>query len=181
MKSKFEEYLEINRQQLDVEEPDDQLIWEGINNELKQKPKSIFGNFWKAAAVFLLLLLSSYFIYNEFFKPEQKVCTISLSDIDPGFATMETEYLLVIDNKLQELEQASPSNIENIDFYYEELKNLEKMCEEYQKDFVELGKNERLIMAMMDYYEKKMRILDRMLMEIQKQKDYENRQEHTEL
>ncbi len=181
MKSKFEEYLENNRQQLDVDDPDDQLIWEGINSELRKEPKSVFRNFWKVAAVILLLLSSSYFVYNDFFRPEQQVCTISLSDIDPNFAPMEANYLMVIDNKLQELGQSSSSSIENIEVYYEELKNLDKMCEEYQKDFVELGKNERLIMAMMDYYEKKMRILDRMLMEIQKQKDYENRQEHTEL
>ncbi len=181
MKSKFEEFLENNRQQLDVEEPDDQLIWEGISNELKQKPKSVFVNFWKAAAVVLLLMSSSYFIYNEFFKAEKLVYTISLSDIDPNFATMETDYLLVIDKKMQELGQLSSANVENIAVYNDELKNLDEMYEEYQQDFVELGKNERIIMAMMDYYEKKMRILDRMLMEIQKQKDYENRQEHTEL
>jgi len=181
MKSKFEEFLENNRQQLDVEEPDDQLIWQGISNELKQKPKSVFGNFWKAAAVILLLISSSYFVYNEFFKAEQVVYTISLSDIDPNFATMENDYQLVIDNKMQELGQLSSANVENIAVYNEELKNLDEMYEEYQQDFVELGKNERIIMAMIDYYEKKMRILDRMLMEIQKQKDHENRQEHTEL
>jgi hypothetical protein len=65
--------------------------------------------------------------------------------------------------------------------YFEELENLEDMYREYKADFQQLGKNERLIMAMMDYYEKKMRILDRMLMEIQKQKDYETRQEQIEL
>jgi hypothetical protein len=181
MKSKFEEFLKNNRQQLDVESPDDQLIWGGINSELRQKPKSVFRNFWKAAAVILLLMSSGYFIYNEFFKSQPLVYTISLSDIDPNYAVMETNYLLVIDNKMQELGQVSSSSIENITVYREELINLDEMYEEYQHDFVELGENERLIMAMMDYYEKKMRVLDRMLMEIQKQKDYENRQEHTEL
>jgi len=181
MKSKFEEFLENNRQGLDVEEPDDQLIWEGINSDLRAKPKLVFRNLWRVAAILLLLVSSSYIVYNEYFKPEQKVYSVSLSDIDPGFAVMETDYMLVIDNKMQELGQVSSSEIENIETYREELENLDKMYNEYQKDFLELGKNERLIMAMMDYYEKKMRILDRMLMEIQKQKDYEKRHEQTEL
>ena len=181
MKSKFEEYLEKNRQNLDVEDPDDQLIWEGINNDLRSKPKARLRNFWKAAAILLLLISSTYFVYNEFFKPKQNIYSVSLGDIEPGFATMEVNYLLVIDNKMQELDRVNPSGIENPELYFEELENLENMYREYQADFQQLGKNERLIMAMMDYYEKKMRILDRMLMEIQKQKDYETRQEQIEL
>ena len=181
MKSKFEEYLENNRQNLDVEDPDDQLIWDGINNDLRSKPKARLRNFWKAAAILLLLISSTYFVYNEFFKPEQKIHSVSLSDIEPEFATMEVNYLLMIDDKLQKLNRTNHSEVENFRMYFEELENLEDMYREYQADFQQLGKNERLIMAMMDYYEKKMRILDRMLMEIQKQKDYETRQEQIEL
>ncbi len=181
MKSKFEEYLEKNRQHLDVEDPDNHLIWEGISRDLARKSKSGYLVFWKVAAIFLLLVSTTYFVYNEFIGPRQNIYSITVGDIDPDFAAKETGYLLVIDNKMQELGQVSSAGVENIEMYYEELENLDEMYREYQLDFYELGKNERLIMAMMDYYEKKMRILDRLLMEIKKQKDYENRHEQIEL
>ena len=181
MKSKFEEYLEKNRQQLDVEDPDNQLIWDGISRDLTRKPKLGYLNFWKAAAILLLLVSTTYFVYNEFFSPRQNIYSISVGDINPDYAVKEADYMLVINNKMQELNRANPSGTENFSMYFDELENLDEMYREYQLDFYELGQNERLIRAMMDYYEKKMRILDRLLMEIQKQKDYEKRQEQIEL
>jgi hypothetical protein len=55
------------------------------------------------------------------------------------------------------------------------------MYRQCQEDFYKLGSNERLIKAMLDNYEKRVRILDRMLMEIQKQKNNEKRQKQTEI
>jgi hypothetical protein len=181
MKSKFEKYIEENRQGLDVEQPDDRHIWAGINRELNEKPVIRRFIFWKVAAIILLLFSTGYIVYNEFFRHEQKACTLSLSEISPEYAEMEVGFQMVIDSRMEKIKRINASDLEGFNMYIAELENLDEMCSEYQKDFYELGGNERLIRAMLDYYEKKMRILDRMLMEIQKQKDYEQRNEQIEL
>ncbi len=181
MKSKFEKYIEDNRQGLDVEQANDQHIWAGINRELNEKPTIRRFIFWKVAAIVLLLLTTSYIVYNEFFRLEQKPCCLSLSDISPEYAEMEVGFQMVIDSRMEAIQHVSARDMEDFNMYINELENLDEMCCEYQKDFYELGSNERLIRAMLDYYQKKMRILDRMLMEIQKQKDHEKRNQQIEL
>ena len=59
MKTKFEESLKKHRASLDVEEPDDDFIWSGIQAELKPKQSFQFLS-WKAVAIILLALMSGF-------------------------------------------------------------------------------------------------------------------------
>nr|NQU89989.1 hypothetical protein [Bacteroidota bacterium] len=181
MKSKFEKYLESNRDKLDVENPDDILIWDGISSEFRGRRVFRRNLFWKAAAIFLFLISSVYIIYSEFVRPNQQVYRISLGDVDPMYSDHENLYLDLIKTKLGEVNSFGIVNKNQLNPYFDELNSLDEMFAEYQADYFQVGKNERLVRAMLDYYDKKVRVLDRILLEIQKQKDYENKQNQIEL
>lgn len=181
MKNSFEDKIRSQRQLLDVDEPDDALIWEGINRELHQKRIVSSSFFWKAAAVLIFVSASSYFVYREFLSPRQNIYNITLSDIAPGLSLQVSNFQTEIDEKWNEYEKVKPENTGQLDFFLEELKQLDEMYRQCQEDFYQLGSSERLIRAMLDNYEKRVRILDRMLNEIQKQKDNEQRQKQTEI
>jgi hypothetical protein len=182
MKDKFEKYLESQRQQLDVEHPDDVLIWDGVRKELG-KPKRRFSNlFWKAAAILIFLASSTYVFYNEVYRADANIYKITLSEIDPAYSQQVINYCSLIDEKWAQVNELTPDEMAALNIFIEELEDLDKMHREYQKDYHSYGYNQGLIKAMLDYYEKRIRILDRMLMETQKQKDYEKRKEaHVEI
>jgi len=181
MKSNFEDKIRSQRQLLDVDEPDDALIWEGISRELHQK-KVIHSNFfWKAAAILVFVAASSYVAYHEFWSPKQNIYNITLSQIAPGLSLQVSQYETEIDEKWGEFDKVKPENLEHFDHFFKEMELLDQMYRQCQEDFYQLGSNERLIKAMLDNYEKRVRILDRMLMEIQKQKDNEERQKQTNI
>lgn len=180
MKSNFEKYLESQRKHLDVDEPDDKLIWDGISHELNKKRISKTGVFWKAAAIFIFLVSSTYILYNEFYRSAPDIYKITLSQIEPAYAGRVTNYTLDFENKMEQLDAMKPFDARSLEMFFTELSSLDDMYKEYQEDYSNYGYNEQLLRAMLDYYEKRVRILDRMLMEIQKQKDYEKRkEEHT--
>jgi len=181
MKSKFEDKIRSQRQLLDVDEPDDALIWEGINRELHQKRIVSSSLFWKAAAILIFVSASSYFVYREFLSPRQNIYNITLSDIAPGYSLQVSAYQTAIDEKWSEFERVKPFDTSQFRFFFKEIEELDHLYRQCQEDYHKLGSNEGLIKVMLDNYEKRVRILDRMLMEIQKQKDNEERQKQIEL
>ncbi len=181
MKSKFEDIIRSQRHQLDVENPDDALIWEGIHQEIGRKRTIRNNYFWKAAAILVFLAASGYVFYNEFVAPKQNIYNITLGEIAPEYAKQVLNYQTEIDEKWGEFSRVKSEKSVDLTFYFKEMDQLDQMFRQCQEDFYQIGSNERLIKAMLDNYEKRVRILDRMLMEIQKQKDYEERQKQIEL
>jgi hypothetical protein len=178
MNSKFEEYLKSQRREMDIEDPDDQLIWNGISNSLATPKLTWRRHFWKAAAILIFLASSTYIFVNEFYRDRpQNIYNITLSEIEPEYADKVAAYSTDFEQKLRQVNNLNSSDLEQFDFFFNELNNLDTMYRGYQEDFHNYGYNERLVKAMLDYYEKRVRILDRMLMEIQKHKDYEERKE----
>ena len=175
MKSKFEKYIESQRHNLDIEDPDDNLIWDGINKDLNKTAGRWQGIFWKAAAIIIFLVSSTYMLYNEFFHSDTNIYNITLSEIDPAYSQQVINYRASISEKWLQVNELKPDNMEKLEIFLTELDDLEKMNREYQEDFLSYGYNERLVKAMLDYYDKRMRVLDRMLMEIQKNENYEKR------
>ena len=168
MKVNFEDSLKKNRAKLDVEEPDDDFIWAGIQTELKSK--KIFRFFsWKVAAIVLLALMSG-FVLNSVLGPKQKVIQISLADISPEYANQERIYQASIKEKWSQIkgEDFKPSDYADI---FKEMDQLEQLKAESLKDFKELGGNPRLVKTLFEYYEIKIRLLEIMLAEIDKKKN----------
>jgi hypothetical protein len=183
MNSKFEEYLKSQQKQMDIEDPDDQLIWDGIQQTLEKPQHNWEKHFWKATAILIFMASSTYILVNEFYRDKpQNIYNITLSEIEPEYADKVAAYRTDFEQKLQQVNDLDTEQLERFDFFFNELSNLDTMYRGYQEDFHNYGYDERLVKAMLYYYEKRVRVLDRVLMEIQKHKDYEQRKEvHTEI
>lgn len=176
MNSKFETYLKSQRQGMDIEEPDDQLIWDGISKSLEKPQINRRKHFWKAAAIIIFMASSAYILVNEFYRERpQQIYNITLSEIEPEYAGEVAAYRADYQQKLEKIHEQKPADLDKFKYFFNELNSLDTMYRGYQEDFYSYGYDERLVKAMLDYYEKRVRILDRMLMEIQKHKDYEQR------
>jgi hypothetical protein len=168
---KIEEYLERNRSKLDVEAPDDNFIWKGIKKETRVQRNILPGWLWKAAAVFLLGVLSTYIVVKE--NQNEKPVIVTLADISTDLGEQEARLKQVVTKKWEELQPLTAEEKSEFGFLLDELKELDKVYKTYEEDLYKTGENEQIINALLDYYEKKIRLLNRLSMEIEKQKNYE--------
>ena len=171
MKENLEKYLRENRLRLDVEEPEEDIIWEGIRDNLHRNKQTLPTWFWKAAAIFIFVVSATYFVVNETSK--NKVILVTLDDVSKELGNQEMELKQTIDLKWKEIEPQIPQNDKHFQFLINELNELDNVYSTYQTDLGQTLENEKIINAMLDYYEKKIKILNRILLEIEKQKDHE--------
>jgi hypothetical protein len=168
----IEKYLKKNRLRLDAEQPYDDRIWNEIRKEI-QKEKTVQSNwFWKIAAVFLFGVLITYIVVKE--STKQQVVIVTLADVSKELGQQEAELKLIADKKWEELQPISAKEKSQFQFLFDELNELDNIYKTYEKDLYTVGENEQIINVLLDYYEKKIRILNRLSLEIQKQKNNEN-------
>jgi hypothetical protein len=172
MKLKIGKYLQKNRLKLDVETPDDNVIWRGIRKELHPQRQIPGGWFWKAAAIFLLGVLTTYVVVRE--NPNEKVVVITLADISEDLGKREAALKFLVDKKWEEIHPLSAKETSQFQFLLDELNELDNVYKTYEQDLYKTGENEQIVRALLDYYEKKIKILNRLSLEIEKQKNYEN-------
>jgi hypothetical protein len=168
----LEKYLKENKLRLDAEDPDDDRIWKEVNHRIRKENPGNRNWFWKVAAVFLFGVLLTYVVVKETAK--ENVVIISLADVSKELGEKEAAMKLVADKKWAEIGILSADEKAQFQFLLDELNELDKVYSEYEKDLAEIGGNEQIINALLDYYEKKIRILNRLSLEIQKQKNHED-------
>lgn len=179
MRTDLEKYLQANRRDLDVETPDDQLIWEGLRNELqaekgrgyRKNRRQLIRNY--AAAVVVLLSLG--YVAHDLLS-ERAGKRFDLSSINEELGTRENEYKSLVAYKLNE---AMPANeIDNliIKELFEEIDRLDTIYEVTLKDLKEMGYNEQAINTIFDTYEKKIYLLELIILENNKIQNHETDQ-----
>ena len=164
MKNDLEKYLIEKRSALDIDSPDDDLLWQGIQSGMHKKRILNAGIFWKVAAIFLFVVSTTYVVYNETNKSKYSV----LADVSPELKKQESE-LIDTANEKWKLIKTSGSDLSQIQFLLDELDQLDAIYESYKSDLKDDGANEFIIRALLDYHAKKIRILDNILHEIEKQ------------
>jgi hypothetical protein len=175
MKVNIEKYLKDKREHLDVEQPDDAMLWEGIRKGilLEKKPRTL--NFWKVAAIFLAIFTISYIVYNEINREREREFT--LSQINETLGEREREYQQMVLKKME------AANFREISSYTEndilpvlinELNELDTIYRDAMNDLKQHGYLEQIVHIIFDTYEKRMRILEQIIMESQKLEMYEN-------
>jgi hypothetical protein len=171
MKQNLEEYLKKNRLRLDIEQPDDDSIWEGIRGGMEKKRLFLPPWFWKVAAIFIFVISVTYFIVNE--TSEKQIVVVNLSDISKDLGTQEAQLKQMVNLKWDEVKEKLPEENADFQFLLDELDALDTIYNTYQKDLNNTIDNEPVIRAMLDHYEKKIKVLNRLLLEIEKQKYHE--------
>lgn len=172
---KLEKYLEKNRLKLDAETPDDELIWKEIKKEIQPRRQILPDWGWKAAAIFLLGVLLTYVVVKE--NQDDKVVIVTLSDVSKDLGEREAELKKLVNLKWEEIQPLTAEEKSDFGFLLDELNDLDKVYKTYEEDLTRTGGNEQIISALLDYYEKKIRLLNRLAMEIEKQKNYETANE----
>ncbi|WP_372647366.1 hypothetical protein [Draconibacterium sp.] len=172
MKQELEKYLKEQRLMLDVEEPKPDIVWEGIRNQLHQNKKQNLPQwFWKVAAIFLFVVSATYFVVNE--TSDKQMVIVQLSDISEELGNKEASLQKVVNAKWKMVEQELPEDNSEIQFLLNELNNLDQIYATYQKDLNNTIDNEPVIHVLLDYYEKKIKVLNRILLEIEKRENHE--------
>lgn len=167
----IEEYIRKNRNQLDVEQPDEDYLWTGISHSLnKKKSRSRFLVLKFAAAAVVIIALSVITYQVTSLRSNQQLI---LANIDPDLAKQEAQFQHQIKTYYQVL-QKTDFDKDQLATSYKDLEYIDTLILKYSEDLNTYGPNPKLLNSLMDLYQKKIKLLDRMLNEIEKQKHYEN-------
>lgn len=177
MSTDLEKYLQKQREALDVESPDDQLIWEGIRTELHQADarsdrKRMLIRIRNIAAVVILVLSVGYMI-NDLIGDQSLGRGFTLSDINNDLGVKEKEYRTLVSFKQEEAKMFSYVDNVIIAELLEEIQKLDTIYEETMKDLGEIGYNEQIIQTIFDTYEKKIYLLELIILENNKIRNHE--------
>lgn len=181
--SPFEKYLLDNRDVLDqIEEPDLEKMWKEIrrgNLEVRNQKLATsavnrpnnwhlsIGRNWRwAIAASIVLVLSVYILLPT--KTEAPM-EVQIAEIFPEIAQQEANYQRLIAQKEDEL---NLSMVDKKAFaeLFSELQQLEEIHKEYLQDLPRYEKNDHLVSILLRYYERKIKILERLSREIEKKK-----------
>jgi len=177
MSTELEKYLKDQRDSLDVDTPDDPVIWEGIRQDLqlsdtrgKRRLKRI--RIRNIAAVVIILVSVGYMV-QDLLGDRLISQTVSLADIDWDLGAREQEYKTLVSFKQQEAGSFNHVDHVIITELLEEIQKLDTIYEETMKDLSELGYNEQVIQTIFDTYEKKIYLLELIILENNKIKNHE--------
>lgn len=177
MASELERYLKNQRDSLDVESPDDQLIWEGIRQELqhpgtRRDKRRVLIRIRNIAAAVILVISVGYMV-QDILGDRRMGGGYTLADIDQSLGEREQEYRTLVSFKQKEVH--SFNHVDNliIEELLEEIQKLDTIYEETMKDLGELGYNEQVIQTIFDTYEKKIYLLELIILENNKIKNHE--------
>lgn len=169
---KLESYIRSNRDALDVEKPDEENLWRGISQSLgktKRHQKIVYLRSAAAVAVIMVLSVSLAYFIGKSQQPQ-----LIFVNIDPNLAKQEAGLLNQIDDYSNQIKKAS-YNPNQLVTNSKDLEYVDELISHYTEDLKQNGPNPKLINSLMDLYQKKILILNRMLNEIEKNKNDEKR------
>jgi hypothetical protein len=180
MSRKLEKYLGAERKNLDVESPDDDSIWKGIEIKLRdKKAESVRKSsrlrlirYSSIAAVAIILITLGYFS-SDLIRKKPAYYKVTLSSINSRLGQREMEYKAKVSFKTNVVSSFRNTNNGVIHQLFRELNKLDTIYSQSMRDLKELGPNERVINTIFDTYEQKIRLLELIILEINKTESHE--------
>ncbi len=180
MSTKFEKYLKENRRVFDVEYPDDEAIWRRMEENRPEQNRSkkgrsirISAKFQRIAASVIIVIALSYIAIDLSIGISFNNNNSSLSQINSQYGEIEQNYMQVVKYKKEEINNTSIPDNDIIRSILGELKQLDKLYSETQEDLQKLGDNERVVNTIFNIYERKIELLERIIVETNKYDNYE--------
>ena len=168
---KFETHIRNIRPMMDVEQPDEELIWMGITQSMKNHTKQKRIRNCKYALLAAAMIVIAFAAgYHASKKSEQHLIFVHLA---PELAKQEIEFVNLIKTYTRQIELEN-FNLQTLSITPDDLKYIDKLVEVYSADLEQYGASPELIATLLDLYEKKIMLLKNMLNEIKKEKEYEN-------
>ena len=173
MKTKFEKLIKKIIGNGKEPFPEKEIAWKGIEQKLqKNKTRKLVVRI-SIAASFLILIGTGTFLFNSSTQP--KVASNYYTKMSEELSVTEYYYTGLIENKKQQIENTEPYDKDFFKPFIDELSILDAQYLNYKKALDDFGYREELIRALIENQQQKLEILNRLLSEIQKVKNYENR------
>ncbi|PKP11002.1 MAG: hypothetical protein CVU09_04265 [Bacteroidetes bacterium HGW-Bacteroidetes-4] len=174
----IENYINQQKKSFDDQEPNTEYLWLGISRRMERKPLLRLHTLKSIAAVLVLFVAVGVFVRHELMMQKQ---ITSLSQINQELAEREQQYKNQVEEKWAQFtslpDYESPMEV----LLIEELNQLDILYQNGLKDIYETGYNERAVFLLLDTYEKRLRIIEKLIYEKQKQKNYENKNQKYDL
>jgi uncharacterized protein (DUF305 family) len=119
----------------------------------------------RAAAVAILVTLSSLWTWEHILSPDSK--KMSLSDVSPEYSEVERFYVQQV-NLMEDEIKALPvlDDQQEKEMLLSELDNMDDMYEELKRDLKANPDDERVINAMIEHYQKKVDVMNYILAQL---------------
>lgn len=178
MPTNWEDYLKAHKSETDLFEPDEERIWRGINKDLS-KPAFLSSRFLlRIAAVLVVLLAIGSLVRHELMMQNQ---FDSLARINEELASKEQNYMQQVQHKWDEYNAIEAGESPVTQLLLNELEFLDTIYARGLNDIKSYGYNERAVVILLDTYEKRLRIIERLINEKRKQEKYENKKAYIQL
>ncbi len=181
MSVKLEKYLLRQRRNMDVETPDDDLIWKGIqsrldgvNPEVRRLTNKIRLLKIRNFAATAIILFTLGYIANDIVNRKSQDKSVTLSSINTELGRRETEYRTMVSFKTQEVRSFAATDDKVISELFDEINELDAVYDQAMADLKELGPNDRVINTIFSTYEQKIRLLELIILETNKINSHEN-------
>lgn len=160
----IEDLIKNRKNKLDVEQAPPEL-WDKIKSEWKDEKQPGFS-WWKAAAIIAISLSIGLLIHNQTL--QNKVDQLaSLGDLSEEYRVVEQGYITQINQLESTIPIGSAMEQEDFEWIFEELNMLDEINEIYRSDIGKINEEE-LVGVLIDYYEKKIRLLRKLELEIER-------------
>lgn len=169
---KFEKSMQQIRPELDVEKTDEEYLWKGISEGINRRKTRKKLLFWRMAASLLLLVVLG-FLFQHIVWERNQDNKLLLKGYGEKIANQEAQLVKEINTYQEKLKQAD-FNKNKLATEFSELKRIDRLINQYSEDLEAYGPKPKILHTLIDLYHKKIRVMDRMLNEIQKTKRHEN-------
>ncbi len=176
MKDKLEKYVEEHRREFNDLEPSDGL-WDRISDDLPQKTGINYPLFVRVAAAVLLMAASYIYYVNTESNQQPAETTASAMQEQPKLYRELKEAEIYYTTKISETKDElfvvlddQPELKQDIE---SELKELNEAYTELEDDLMDNASNEEIIEYMIQNHRLKLQILEQMLHQIKRARNYE--------
>lgn len=181
MSRKLEEYLKRHRASLDIDSPDDDVVWERIEARLPEKTKHSSVNILRMrwirvrniAAIAIIMFCVGY-ITKDIINMITARNHVTLSSIDQNLGNREEQYRSMVSLRTSEVRRLQGNGDVMVSELFNELAGLDTIYNQSMDDLRTLGPNDRVINTIFDTYEQKIRLLELIILETNKTKNHEN-------
>ena len=160
----LEEFLREYKDQFDDQEPQEahfDHFMEKINHQKKRNLFEIIPNFLKVAVIITFVIFSGLIGYQI---RNMQANHLGLGTISPEYREVELFYTANINNQLGMLKQFGSFNKEqHQSILDEELKDMDERYSQLKRELALHPDDDRIIQAMIEYYQVKTNILNRII------------------
>ena len=128
----------------------------------------------RIAAIIIVAFCLGYIAYDLLHPTMSSSPRIELADIDDALAEREKAYQVQIRMKQEELRASGTVEYYIISELIEEIERLDTIYDQAMADLTELGYDEQIIHTIFDTYEKKIQLLELIILETNKIQSHEN-------